>query len=75
MMQENHIPEISAPGTSLVVQWLRLRAPSAGAWVQPLVGELGPTCLKGNVKLSQQDFLNFYCVIYAINYFAFYFVF
>ena len=30
--------------TSLVVQWLRLHAPSAGgAWVQSLVGELDPT--------------------------------
>ena len=30
--------------TSLIVQWLRLHAPSAGgAWVQSLVGELDPT--------------------------------
>ena len=32
-------------GTSLVVQWLRLLAPSAGAWVQSLVRELDLTCL------------------------------
>ena len=32
-------------GTSLVVQWLRLQAPSAGAWVPSLVRELDPTCL------------------------------
>ena len=31
--------------TSLVVQWLRFRAPSAqGAWVRSLVRELNPTC-------------------------------
>ena len=29
-------------GTSLVVQWLRLRAPTAGAWGGPLVRELEP---------------------------------
>ena len=28
-------------GTSPVVQWLRLRLPMQGVWVQPLVGELG----------------------------------
>ena len=34
--------------TSLVVQWLRLHAPKAGAWVRSLVGELGscmPHCV------------------------------
>ena len=31
-------------GTSLVVQWLRLHAPKAGAWVPFLVGALDPTC-------------------------------
>ena len=32
-------------GTSLVVPWLRLQAPSSGgAWVQSLVRELDPTC-------------------------------
>ena len=31
-------------GTSLVVHWLRLCAPSVGAGVQPLVRELDPTC-------------------------------
>ena len=30
--------------TSLVVQWLRLSAPSAGAMVWSLVRELDPTC-------------------------------
>ena len=30
--------------TSLVVQWLGLRLPAQGVWVQSLVGELGPTC-------------------------------
>ena len=29
-------------GTSLVVQWLRLHTPNAGAWVQTLIGELKP---------------------------------
>ena len=29
---------------SLVVQWLRLHIPSAGAWVGSLVRELNPTC-------------------------------
>ena len=32
-------------GTSLVVQWLRLRAPNAGARVRSLVWELDPTCM------------------------------
>ena len=31
-------------GTSLVVQWLTLHAPNAGAWVPSLVTELDPTC-------------------------------
>ena len=31
-------------GTSLVVQWLRLRAPNAGTWIPSLVRELDPTC-------------------------------
>ena len=31
-------------GTSLVVQWLRLHAPNAGALVRSLVGELDPAC-------------------------------
>ena len=30
----------SAPGTSLAVQWLRLRLPTQGVQVQSLVGEL-----------------------------------
>ena len=32
-------------GTSLVVQWVRLHAPSAGGPGQTLVGELDPTCM------------------------------
>ena len=32
-------------GTSLVVQWLRLRASNAGAWVQSMVKELGSPVL------------------------------
>ena len=27
-------------GDSLVVQWLRIKLPMQGTWVQPLVGEL-----------------------------------
>ncbi|CAN0530928.1 unnamed protein product [Rangifer tarandus platyrhynchus] len=30
-------------GTSLLVPWLRLRAPSAGTWVRSLVRELRPS--------------------------------
>ena len=30
-------------GTSLVAQWLRLRAPNAGAGVRSLIRELDPT--------------------------------
>ena len=32
-------------GTSLVVQWVRLRVPNEGAWVRSLVGELDPACM------------------------------
>ena len=28
------------PGTSLVVQWLRIHLAMQGTWVQPLVGKL-----------------------------------
>ena len=31
-------------GPSLVVKWLGLHAPNAGAQVQPLLRELRPTC-------------------------------
>ena len=31
-------------GISLVVEWLRLHAPTAGGQVRPLVRELDPTC-------------------------------
>lgn len=34
----------NASGTSLMVQWLRLRASSGGARVQSLIRELDPTC-------------------------------
>lgn len=34
-------------GMSLVVRWLRLHAPSQGAWAPSLVGEVDPTCLNG----------------------------
>ena len=33
-------------GTSLEVQWLRLCHLMQEAWVQSLVGEVGPTCLE-----------------------------
>ena len=32
------------PGTSLVVQWLRLPTPSQGTWVQSLVRKLDSAC-------------------------------
>ena len=35
------IKEKSTRGTSMVVQWLRLRFPMQGVWVKLLVGELG----------------------------------
>ena len=35
-------------GTSLVVQWLRIRLPMQGAWVRALVGELRSHMLWGN---------------------------
>lgn len=31
-------------GTSLVAQWIRLRAHNAGAWVQSLVRRIDPSC-------------------------------
>ena len=40
----NNLFKSTQCGTSLVVQWLRLHAPNAGAWVPSLVGELDPTC-------------------------------
>ena len=33
--------ELQMVGTSLAVQWLRLRFPMQGVWVPSLVGELG----------------------------------
>ena len=41
-------------GTSLVVQGLRLRASTAGAWVQSLVGELRSHMLCGSAKTNKQ---------------------
>ena len=35
-------------GTSLVVQWLRIRFPMQGTWVRSLVGELRSHMLRGN---------------------------
>ena len=35
-------------GTSLVVQWLRIRLPMQGTWVPSLVGELRSHILWGN---------------------------
>ena len=32
-------------GTSLVVQWVRLCTPHAGAWVLSLIGKLDPACM------------------------------
>ena len=40
-------------GNFLEVQWLRLSAFTAGAWVQSLVGELRPCMLCGMVKNKQ----------------------
>ena len=34
----------SCSGTSLIVQWLRLSVPNAGAQVQTLVKKLDPIC-------------------------------
>ena len=43
--QVKFLPDKSlVSGTSLVVQWLRLCAPSAGGWVWFLVRKLDPTC-------------------------------
>ena len=39
---KNYLRDLSPPGTSLAVQWLRLRVPTAGARVQSLVRELDP---------------------------------
>ena len=36
--------QITRQGTSLVVQWLRLLIPNAGAWFRFLVRELDPAC-------------------------------
>ena len=39
----NSVLTVMKGETSLVVQWLRLHAPKAGAWVQFLVKELDPS--------------------------------
>ena len=40
--------KVDARGTSLVVQWLRIRLPMQGMWVRSLVGELGSHMLQSN---------------------------
>ena len=42
------------PGTSLVVQWLRLHLPMQGSWVQPLVGELRSHMLQVPPKIKKK---------------------
>ena len=42
-------------GTSLVVQWLRLQDPDAGALVQFIVGELRFRMLHGTTQRQQQQ--------------------
>ena len=39
-----YLYKIKVKGLNLMVQWLRLYAPRAGAWVRSLVRELDPTC-------------------------------
>ena len=41
-------------GTSLVVQWLRIRLPMQGTWVQALVWE-NPTC-RGATELVHHNY-------------------
>ena len=41
-------------GTSLVVQWIRVRLPMQGAHVQSLFRELGSHVLQGNQVLAPQ---------------------
>ena len=43
--------EVLFSGTSLVVQWLRIRLPMHGTWVQSLVQE-DPICLRVTKPLS-----------------------
>ena len=42
------------PGTSLVVQWLRIRLPMQGTWVRSLVQE-DPTC-RGATKPVRHNY-------------------
>ena len=42
VQHKNYLRDLSPPGTSLTVQWLRLWVPTAGAQVQSLVRELDP---------------------------------
>ena len=41
-------------GTSLVVQWLRLHGPNAGAWVRSLVRELDPACQTESLRAAAE---------------------
>ena len=45
-----HITKV-APGNLLVVQWLELRALTAGAWIQSLVRELRSCKMSGVAKV------------------------
>ena len=42
-------------GTSLVVQWLKLQAPSAGAWVQSLARELDSIRTTKDLMCHKED--------------------
>ena len=44
-IRESLTAKAASPGTSLVVQWLRLKLSMQGAQVQSLVRELDPTCM------------------------------
>ena len=44
-----------ARGTSLVVQWLIVCAPNAGAQIQSLVRELDPICHNYNFTYRNED--------------------
>ena len=44
---------IKKPGTSLVVQWIRIRLPMQETWVRSLIQE-NPTC-RGTAKPTHHD--------------------
>ena len=44
-------------GTSLVVQWLRLRLPKQGVWVQSLIRELRSHTLLGQETKTQNNII------------------